>query len=119
MLWRREIFASKFSFRREIFVGIKANFKGTICYFVSVYSSCNLEMKRKMWEQLITLKMKWSDGKWCVAGDFNSIRNLGEMVGCREFYRSKESLEFIDFIELMELVDLPTGGKKNSWCRGS
>lgn len=116
-MWKKDAFSSLFSFKGENFLGIKVGFKGKYCYFVNVYSSCNIELKRNMWDHLLSLMRKWEDVDWCVAGDVNSIRILEEINGCGGYYRSHEVYEFNDFIEIMELVNLPTGHIQFSWCR--
>ncbi|XP_058746178.1 uncharacterized protein LOC131619053 [Vicia villosa] len=118
VLWKKEVIEVNFSFTGEGFLGIGATFKGVKCYFVNVYSSCNITLKRKMWEELLVLRGRWLDGEWCVGGDFNSIRCASERVGLVSSFRSQEASEFNDFIELMAVEDLPTGERKFSWCQG-
>ncbi|XP_058777029.1 uncharacterized protein LOC131651377 [Vicia villosa] len=118
VLWNKEVVDVIFSFKGEGFLGICAIFKGVICYFVSVYSSCHIGLKRRMWEELLSLRRSWVDGEWCLGGDFNSIRCASERIGTGSHFRSQEASEFNDFIELMEVEDLPTGERIFSWCRG-
>ncbi|XP_058745932.1 uncharacterized protein LOC131618791 [Vicia villosa] len=117
-LWNKEVVDVCFSFSEEGFLGICAMFKGVKYYFVSIYSSCHIALKRRLWGELISLRNRWVDGEWCWGGDFNSIRCEAERVGRGSFFRSQEASEFNDFIELMEVEDLPTGERKSTWSRG-
>ncbi|XP_028116486.1 uncharacterized protein LOC114314230 [Camellia sinensis] len=51
---------------------------------------------------------------WCLGGDVNEIRNIGERVGC--FRRDKGMMDLNSFIESCELNDLPLLGRKFTWC---
>lgn len=42
MMWRQGVTEAKCSFKRIIFLGVKAQWKGMLCYFLDVYSPCNL-----------------------------------------------------------------------------
>ncbi|GKV27862.1 hypothetical protein SLEP1_g36982 [Rubroshorea leprosula] len=82
------------------------------CYLVNVYSSCDLVNKRILWENLSNLICS-NKGNWCIAGDFNVIRNLQERKGGISVRR--ELREFNEFIEMCGLVDLPLIGRKFTW----
>ncbi|GKV12085.1 hypothetical protein SLEP1_g23283 [Rubroshorea leprosula] len=58
-------------------------------------------------------KSKLKNRNWCIAGDFNAIRNLQERKGGRSVRR--ELKEFNDFIEMSSLVELPMIGRKFTW----
>ncbi|CAI8609840.1 unnamed protein product [Vicia faba] len=88
-----------------------------MCHFVNIYSSCDISLKMKMWEEIIRYKQKWV-GEWCLGGDFNTIRFINKIIGRGVYSRLLDSTEFNDFIALSELVNLPTGSVKFSWCRG-
>lgn len=49
---------------------------------------------------------------WCLAGDFNSVRNSDERKGVSSQQVTREMKEFDDFIENMGLNDLPLVGQK-------
>ncbi|CAI8608182.1 unnamed protein product [Vicia faba] len=70
-----------------------------------------------MWEQLVVLIGKWSDGEWCLGDDFNAIEMSS--VDCRCLQRSRDSVGFNDFTGIMDLVDFPTRAIKFSWSKGS
>ncbi|GKV30536.1 hypothetical protein SLEP1_g39339 [Rubroshorea leprosula] len=79
------------------------------CYLVNVYSPCDLASKRILWENLSN-KICSNKGNWCIAGDFNAIRNLQERKGGISVRR--ELKEFNEFIEISGLVNLPMIGRK-------
>lgn len=65
----------------ECFVVIKVGWKGNVYYIFNVYSSCSINLKSKLWEELIIFKRKGLDGKWRIIGDFNDIKKVGERKG--------------------------------------
>ena len=50
---------------------------GFVWVFTGVYGPVLLREKEEFWEKLDAIKGLWDD-PWCVGGDFNSIRFLGE-----------------------------------------
>ncbi|GKV45171.1 hypothetical protein SLEP1_g52281 [Rubroshorea leprosula] len=84
----------------------------TLVYVLNVYSSCLLMGKRTLWEDLLNL-MNRRRGKWCIGGDFNAIRKVGEREGCRSL--TTEMREFDSFIQNAGLVDLSLVGRKYTW----
>lgn len=66
-------------------MGICAEFKGQVCFFVNIYSSCFIYGKRALWAELVDLKNRMGQaGGVCVCGgggDFNSIRDISERKG--------------------------------------
>jgi hypothetical protein len=90
----------------------------TLCFVVNIYAKCNLADKRKLWYDLIMSKRGFGGGKWCVAGDFNSINRREDMRGVNEASSSLISMEmreFGEFMETMDLVDLPLLGRRFTW----
>ncbi|KAL7185216.1 hypothetical protein ACSBR2_027194 [Camellia fascicularis] len=51
---------------------------------------------------------------WCLGGDLNEIRNIGERVGCSR--TNKGMMDLNSFVENYELSDLPLLGRKFTWC---
>lgn len=118
IIWKKDLLVPIYCFYGEGFSGLCCELKGQKCYMVNVYSSCVLDFKRSMWERLIELRNSWNGGVWCVAGEFNIVREASERVG-RSMQRPKDAAEFNDFISLMNLVDFPTRERKFSWSNGS
>lgn len=55
--------------------------------------------------------------KWCVLGDFNSIKSTEERKGVVCHHRSGEIELFCNFIEMCGLIDLPLIGRKFTWYK--
>lgn len=54
---------------------------------------------------------------WCLIGDFNIIRYIGERLGCDSYSSTK--CAFLNFIENNNLVYLPLEGASYTWFRDS
>ncbi|XP_028098837.1 uncharacterized protein LOC114298467 [Camellia sinensis] len=67
----------------------------------------------ELWERLVNLKEKFPK-PWCLAGDFNEIRSMGERKGCSR--RDRGTQELNEFIDKYEVSDLPLLGRKLTWC---
>ena len=50
-------------------------------HLINIYSPCNLQDKRMLWENIRQLKYQSPEGYWCIVGDFNNIRNAAERMG--------------------------------------
>jgi exonuclease III len=86
-----------------------------VLHIVNVYSPCNLLGKKRLWEELVTVKQQSGVGEWCVGGDFNAVLLASERRGSSADGRQGERTLFNHFVEDMELIDVPVLGKKNSW----
>lgn len=64
------------------FLGVKLSWKGKNYYIVNFYSLYALNLNRKHWRELLSLKAKYSDKEWVMGGDFNSTKNEREKKGC-------------------------------------
>jgi hypothetical protein len=90
----------------------------SICFVVNIYAKCNFSDKRKMWHDLLMSKRGLWGGKWCVAGDFNSVSRREDRRGVNDVSGSLVSAEmrqFGEFMEAMELEDLPLLGRRFTW----
>lgn len=83
---------------------------------INVYAPCELNQKKELWRELIQV-MTESGDKWCIMGDFNSIRNESERKGVITRDRHEEIRCFEEFIAEAEFVDLPMVGRKYTWYR--
>jgi hypothetical protein len=86
---------------------------GNVLFLFNIYSPCNLEGKKKLWEELLVLKNLNGDGEWCVGGDFNAVLLSSERKGCSSNSRQGERVLFNQFVEDMELIDVPVLGKNS------
>ena len=50
-------------------------------YIINIYSRCDIQSKRVLWDNIKQLKNHNPEGLWCILGDFNSIRTPAERVG--------------------------------------
>ncbi|XP_057458406.1 uncharacterized protein LOC130749124 [Lotus japonicus] len=89
------------------------------CVLVNVYSPCDMAGKRALWSDLRAWRGTCQELAWCVAGDFNAVRDEEERRGVVGVSTSQriEMQEFNAFIADMDLVDLPLAGRKFTWRR--
>ncbi|GKV16331.1 hypothetical protein SLEP1_g26989 [Rubroshorea leprosula] len=78
-------------------------------FFVNVYSPCDKQGKRALWEKLTELIREQGGGNWCIGGDFNAIRSKEEKRG--RHFDCAEIREFNNFILDAELEDIPLLGR--------
>ena len=48
---------------------------------INVYSPCNLNEKKSLWEEISNIKSSKQNFSWCILGDFNAVRNVNERKG--------------------------------------
>ena len=85
---------------------------------VNVYSSCNLQEKMQMWDELKVVRLREACNSWCILGDFNSIRKEGERRGVNCGRSNKREIQgFNNFIESMKVVDMPNINRKYTWYK--
>ena len=100
-----------------VFIGL-AKEVNTPVIIVNVYSSCIMQVKRKMWADLLEIRQREQCNSWCVLGDFNFVRNERERRGINRLSGiNRETQGFNNFIDSMEMVDLPCIGRKFTWYR--
>ncbi|CAL5355041.1 unnamed protein product [Camellia sinensis] len=66
-----------------------------------------------MWNCLLKLKEEFPN-PWCLGGDFNEIRQIGDRRGCSR--RDRGMKDFNEFIDKCEISDLPLLGRRFTWC---
>lgn len=85
---------------------------------VSVYSPCDIQNKKILWEAIKQLKSAIYGGLWCITGDFNNIRYPEERVGvCQRLTEESNIKMFNDWIDEMEVEEAPWVGRKFTWFR--
>jgi hypothetical protein len=112
IIWNSSCFKLLSSFSGYGFLGIKVERDGVVLHIVNVYSPCNLLGKKRLWEELVTVKQQSGVGEWCVGGDFNAVLLASERRGSSADGRQGERTLFNHFVEDMELIDVPVLGKK-------
>ncbi|KAL7200241.1 hypothetical protein ACSBR1_032210 [Camellia fascicularis] len=83
------------------------------CVLINIYAPNNTSARSSFWVGILKLKDHFP-APWCMGGDFNEIRHIGERVSCSR--RDMGIKHFNDFIEKCELHDLPLHGRKYTWC---
>ncbi|CAK8575049.1 unnamed protein product [Lathyrus sativus] len=81
ILCRKDLLKLSCSFKGEGFVGLNAEWKGRDLFFVNVFSSCALIIKRKLWRDLVATKNNFGRGDWLVGNGFNSATCSSERKG--------------------------------------
>ncbi|MCI37332.1 endonuclease/exonuclease/phosphatase family protein, partial [Trifolium medium] len=73
-IWRKSNSSLIFTFIGEGFVGVCLEWgvMKKICFVINVYSKCDINAKRRLWENIAMPKRGFGDGAWCVVGDFNA-----------------------------------------------
>ena len=85
---------------------------------LSIYSPCEIQSKRLLWDQIKQLKQSFLGDLWCILGDFNSIRDINERFGlCQRGSGINEIKEFNEWIEDLEMVEPPWMGRQFTWFR--
>ncbi|CAL5392116.1 unnamed protein product [Camellia sinensis] len=83
------------------------------CVIVNIFAPNVVGRREKLWNILGGLKSVFPK-PWCIGGDFNEIRSIGERIGCSR--RDRGMRDFNNFIESCELSDIPLLGRKFTWC---
>jgi hypothetical protein len=119
-IWCKSSSSVIFHFIGEGFVGVCLEWgvHKKVCIVVNVYSKCDIDGKRRLWDTFLMSKRVFGGGIWCVIGDFNTVLNREERrcVNDSNFQSpSIEIVEFEAFVNNMNLIDLPVLGRKFSW----
>ena len=51
---------------------------------ISIYSPCDIQSKRGLWDTIKQMKNQSSEGFWCILGEFNTIRTPTERSGVQQ-----------------------------------
>ena len=87
-------------------------------HLINIYSPCNLQDKRMLWENIRQLKYQSPEGYWCIVGDFNNIRNAADRMGSSQRGLHEGNIrEFNDWIAELEVEEAPWVGKRFTWFR--
>lgn len=112
IIWNKDNFKMENVIVQRHFIALQGVFFGFPCMVVNVYAPNDVISRRIPWEDLLAIKTS-SQVPWCVGGDFNEIKDVGERVGCLRMDRGMR--DFLEFFNNMELVDLPMLGRKFTW----
>jgi hypothetical protein len=54
------------------------------CIIINVYSKCDLEAKKRLWDKLVEIRGDLGEAAWCILGDFNAVCNRDERRGVND-----------------------------------
>lgn len=112
-IWSLNALAVEEVISTKNFLLIRGVFKGNFpCILVNIYAPNNYVERRAVWGELVSLKERFLV-PWCIGGDFNEIKGIGERLGCTRSDRGMR--EFQNFISEMEIRDIPMIGRKFTW----
>jgi exonuclease III len=119
-IWRKSISSTLTTFQGEGYVGVCLEWgvAKTKCVVVNVYSKCDLESKKRLWECILEERRSRGEGAWCVVGDFNAVCRRDERRGVNAEASSSQLLEmagFNNFINEVDLEDLNVLGRRFTW----
>ena len=87
-------------------------------FIVNIYSPCDSQNKRELWESLMQLRQQIPEGMWCFLGDFNSIRHPSERQGVSHRGEEVASInDFNEWVSEMECTEIPSVGRKFTWFK--
>jgi exonuclease III len=84
---------------------------------INIYAPCEANKKKDLWDELLLFLGQQRVKRWCLAGDFNSIRNEQERGSDCSSQRHAEMKQFDDFIVDSEAIDLPLIGRRFTWYK--
>ncbi|CAJ2673622.1 unnamed protein product [Trifolium pratense] len=119
-IWKKDNNLLLFIFTGQGFVGVclESGIQKKVIFVVNVYAKCDLDSKRRLWENLVMSKRGFEDGAWCFAGDFNAVYRREERRGVSQINHSRLTLEmrdFEDFLLDLEIRDTPLLGRNFTW----
>lgn len=113
--WRDDFFVleSKIVSERYVLLTGKLVGCGFNCGFGNVYAP-NDDVQRRCFFDELRIDLRNLEVPWCLAGDFNVVKNAEEKIGLSLHQYAVE--DFGNFIEGMGLIDLPLVGGNFTWC---
>ena len=85
-------------------------------FIVNIYAPCEAAAKRELWLSIKQIKQLHTDGKWCIVGDFNSIKHPDERLTMSQREGDSNSIsEFNEWISDLEVEEVPSVGRRFTW----
>ncbi|XP_028055040.1 uncharacterized protein LOC114259227 [Camellia sinensis] len=113
-IWDPDVFQLSGSCCNRRFILISGTLYNSFdCVLLNVYAPNDVSSRSIFWNTLLNLRAFFPN-PWCLGGDLNEVRNMGERIGCSR--RDREMQHLNDFIDNYELNDLPLLGRKYTWC---
>lgn len=116
-LWDSEVFVRSELWGEKGLLGVAGLWKGEFVNIVNVYSSSDPAEKNELWAALESKMRGKENEKWCIVGDFNSIRCEEERRGSGSFSRMNEMRMFNTRINQLNLIDIPLERRKYTWYK--
>ncbi|XP_028119190.1 uncharacterized protein LOC114316706 [Camellia sinensis] len=116
-IWDPDIFQIKECCSNRRFILLSGTLlKHFHCTILNIYAPNDVGSRGNLWKCLLKLKEEFLN-LWCLGGDFNEIRQIGERKGCSRRDRGME--DFNEFIDKCEVSELPLLGRRFTWCNSS
>ncbi|XP_028105255.1 uncharacterized protein LOC114304285 [Camellia sinensis] len=113
-IWRPHVFELKERCCSKNFIILSGTSCNSFqCVLVNIYAPNEVLKRRQLWDTLVNVYPNFPN-PWCVEGDFNEIRYMGERKVCSS--RERGTKDFNEFVEKLELTDLPMLGRQYTWC---
>ncbi|XP_028122360.1 uncharacterized protein LOC114319534 [Camellia sinensis] len=113
-IWDPDVFQVKECCSNRRFILLSSTlFHQFNCVIINIYAPNDVGSKGKLWNCLLKLEEEFPD-PWCLGGDFNEIRQIGERRECSR--RDRGMNEFNEFIDKCEVSELPLLGRRFTWC---
>ena len=109
-IWSEEVFKLQNKVIGSDFILLVGQWlkKAQQVHILNIYSPCDVQSKRNLWETIKQLKSAYIGGLWCILGDFNNVRNNSERLGsCHRGEGNNSIREFNEWIEDLEVEDAP------------
>ncbi|XP_028122982.1 uncharacterized protein LOC114320085 [Camellia sinensis] len=113
-IWKPQVFKLKDCCSSKNFIILSGMSSNTFqCTLVNIYAPNEVIRRRQLWDSLVRIHQHFPN-PWCVGGDFNEIRYMGERKGCSS--RERWMKDFNELVEKLELTDMPLLGRQYTWC---
>ena len=119
-MWSDEAFQLQSKIDGAGFILLKGHWikEDQLVHIMCIYSPCDIQNKRVLWDSIKQLRNQNSGGLWCILGDFNNVRNPAERMGqCCNGAGDTSIKEFNDWIDELEVEDAPWVGRNFTWFR--
>lgn len=119
-IWRKSMATLYYTFTGEGFVGVFLEWgaKKIKCIIINVYSKCDLQSKKRLWERLVLARTNLERWAWCILRDFNVVGEREERRGINDEATGSQIIEmtlYKAFARDVELEDKNVLGRKFTW----
>ena len=105
-MWSKETFKLQDKVIGGGFIYLRGFKEDQQVHIVCIYSPCDIQNKRLLWETIKQLRNPHNGGLWSILGDFNNVRHPAERTGnCHRGDGDSSIKEFNDWIDDLEVED--------------